>query len=127
MKIRLSADGSLTIQANSKEIYKDYEIYKFKVKNNTQDKILLDTGEKTDTMYIVDDIKNRYKAFSYEKSKNELLIEPDETKIVEIKYDRAFNSQRNVEKIIFSNIVKYDEYLANQDATGETIYINMDD
>ncbi len=122
-----SADGSLTIQANSKEIYKDYEIYKFKVKNNTQDKILLDTGEKTDTMYIVDDIKNRYKAFSYEKSKNELLIEPDETKIVEIKYDRAFNSQRNVEKIIFSNIVKYDEYLANQDATGETIYINMDD
>lgn len=121
-----SANGILTIQADSKEIYKDYEIYKFKIKNNTQDRILLDTGKKTDTMYVVDDIKNRYKAFSYEKSKTELLIKPDETKVIEIKYDRAFNSKRSVEKIVFSNIVKYEEYLANQDATGETIYINID-
>ena len=120
-----SADGDVTIQIDSKDVYKDYEIYKFKVKNNTQDSILLDTGKKTNTMYLIDELDNKYNAFSYEKSKTDLTIEPGKVKTVEIKYDRAFNGDRELKKIVFSNIVKYDEYLENQSLEGTTVEINV--
>lgn len=121
-----SKDDILTIQANSKDVYKDYEIYKFKIKNNTQETILLDTGKKTNTMYLVDNLENRYNSFSYEKSRTELTIEPGEVKSIEIKYDRAFNGDRDVTTIVFSNVVKYNEYLENQSIEGTTIAVNIE-
>lgn len=120
-----SEDSSLTIQVDSKDVYKDYEIYKFKIKNNTQDTMLLDTGKKTNTMYLVDELENKYYAFSYEKSRTELTIEPGEVKSIEIKYDRAFNGDRELKTIVFSNVVKYDEYLGNQSLEGTTVQINV--
>lgn len=121
-----SKDDILTIQANSKDVYKDYEIYKFKIKNNTQETVLLDTGKKTNTMYLVDNLENRYNSFSYEKSRTELTIEPGEVKNIEIKYDRAFNGDRDVTTIVFSNVVKYNEYLENQSIEGTTIAVNIE-
>lgn len=122
-----SKDDILTIQANSKNVYKDYEIYEFKIRNNTQEAILLDTGKRTNTMYLIDNLGNRYNSFSYEKSKTELTIQPGEVKSIKIKYDRAFNGIREVKTIVFSNVVKYNEYLENQSIEGTTIEVNIEE
>lgn len=122
-----SDDDILTIQVKSRIVYKDYEIYKYEIKNNTQDTVLVDTGKKTNTMYLVDNLENKFLAFSYEKSKSDLTIEPGKTKNIEIKYDRAFDDNTGITKIIFSNIVKYNEYMENQSIDGETMEIKIEE
>lgn len=120
-----SGDDDLSIEAESKDIYMDYEIYKFNVKNNTDKTILLDTGKKTDTMYLVDSKENRYNAFSYEKSRMDLTIEPGQVKNIEIKYNRAFNNDSSLKYIVFSNIVKDEEFKQDSSIEGKTIVVNV--
>lgn len=48
----------LSVELTISDVYMDYQICTFNIKNKTQNTILLDTGRKTDTTCIIDDDRN---------------------------------------------------------------------
>ena len=86
------------------DTYMDYQIYKIRVKNNTQNTILLDDKVSTDSMYLVDENGIHYSAYSHEITEPELTLSPNETKEIEIKYYNRFISTKKIVGVNFSRI-----------------------
>lgn len=95
----------------SKDTYKDYESYDVKVENLNEISILLDSQERTDSMYILASNDSKYKAYSYEIDKSRLIIEPGRSRTITIKFNKRYSNEAITRNIVFSDIIKnYDEY-----------------
>lgn len=106
-KINKTADFIYNIEAKTlfKDIYMDYEVYTFEVKNQSNGKILIDPLNDINSMYLIDENGIKYYAYTHEISKAELLINAGETRNFEIKYYNKYTSNRNIEGIIFSKVM----------------------
>ena len=60
----------------SKEVYMDYEIYKLKIGNFSNNTIKIDAFEDTDSIYINDESGNKYNAHKNELLEHELVVKP---------------------------------------------------
>lgn len=105
--------------------YVDYEIYTFKMKNNTDKEILLDTRENTKNTYIVDQNSNKYDALIYENTEDDLSLRPQESKEVKIKFSDVYRASLKIKEINFDNVVYRDEYVMNKEVQGEKIKIEL--
>ena len=106
--------------------YIDYEIYILKIKNNTQNDILLDSKKNTRTVYLTDIKNQNYVAFLNELSIDDLTIKSGMTQTVSIKFNKAYNPQKVVKSINFTNIVlNYQEYLNNENNQFAQIEIEI--
>lgn len=101
----------IKISVISKDTYKDYESYDVKIENLTQNTILLDSQESTDSMYILASNDSKYKAYSYEIDKSRLIIEQGRSRTITIKFNKRYSNEAITRNIVFSDIIKnYDEY-----------------
>lgn len=113
---KIQKTEKLTAQITERYTYKDYEIFEIVVKNNTNEKILLDTLEKSGTIYITDSKENKYQAFLNENTEEELTINANQTKSIQIKFNIVKREDLKLKNIKFTNIVtNYDKYLNNQE------------
>lgn len=115
----------ITVEVGVSDVYLDYEIYTLRIKNNTDRIILLDTRRKTNTTYITDDKNNRFEAFLYEKSEQDLVFEPQESKTIQIKFNDSYRSNINITSMNFMDIVDYEEYEQNGNAEINTLKIDI--
>lgn len=101
----------IKIKVISKDTYKDYESYDVKIENLSQNTILLDSQESTDSMYILASNDSKYKAYSYEIDKSRLIIEQGRSRTITIKFNKRYSNEAITRNIVFSDIIKnYDEY-----------------
>lgn len=101
----------IKINVISKDTYKDYESYDVKIENLSQNTILLDSQESTDSMYITASNDSKYKAYSYEIDKSRLIIEHGRSRTITIKFNKRYSNEAITRNIVFSDIIKnYDEY-----------------
>lgn len=101
----------IKITVISRDTYKDYESYDVKVENLNETSILLDSQERTDSMYILASNDSKYKAYSYEIDKSRLIIEPGRSRAITIKFNKRYSNEAVTRNIVFSDIIKnYDEY-----------------
>ena len=109
-----SEKDNVKIKAIEKNIYLDYEIYKFEVKNNSNQTILLANMDSMNDMYLLDNNNSIYKAYINELTEESLKIESNETKTITVKYYNSYISSRRIEKIVFANIkLNYNTYANN--------------
>lgn len=88
-----------------KQMYKDYEIYDFKIKNLSEKAIMLDSLQKIGTMYLEDTNKIKYNAYAHEIFEPNLEIKPNEEVSISIKYANPYTTRVNIRKIVFENII----------------------
>lgn len=88
----------------SKRIYMDYEIYEIKIQNNSTSKIIFNTKEHSDSIFLVDENELKYIAFLNELPNSELEILAGTVKTIEIKFNRGYKPNINIEKIVFNDI-----------------------
>ena len=70
---------------------------------------MLDSLELTDGMYLEDDGNLHYKAYNHEMTREELRIKS--TKSVNIKFNKKYSTEREIECIVFSDIIMdFEEY-----------------
>lgn len=112
---KTKAENGIEVYVIEKKTYIDYEIYTIKVKNNTQNEVILDSKEDTKTVYLTDTNNYNYVAFLNELSIDDLTIKSGMTQTIKIKFNKSYNP-KNVEKsIVFTNIIlNYQEYLNNK-------------
>lgn len=120
-----SENDLLSIELATSNVYKDYQICTFNIKNKTQNEILLDTGRTTDNTCIIDSDGTMYEAFLYENNEEDLKLEPQEASTIQIKFSLANREGLEVAGVIFKDIVNYNEYLSNSEIEGQTIRIEL--
>lgn len=100
-----NTENNITVSIEESDTYMDYQIYKIKVVNNTENTILLDDGVDIDAMYIEDENGNQYSAYTHEINDGQLIVSPRETKELEIKYYSKYGSEKEIEKVVFSRMI----------------------
>lgn len=104
--------NNLKIKVLEKQVYTEYEEYKLEVTNLTDKKILLDSKEKTKTMYLLGDKNVKLYCLSHEVSIDELIIESKSSKIIRLKFNKGYKVKSNTqEEINLTDIIyDYEEY-----------------
>lgn len=117
---------NIEVNVIERDTYMDYEIYTFEVKNNSEMYILLDDLKNIDTMYIEDGKGVKYSAYTHELGKEQLLLSPNETRKMKIKYYSKYGSTKTIEKVIFSKIIlNYDNYNNMQNKAYYKNYLKL--
>lgn len=113
----------------SRDTYKDYESYDIKVENLSENTILLDSQEKTDSMYVFASNDSKYRAYSYEIDKSRLIIEPRRYRTITIHFNKRYSNEAATRQVVFSDIIKnYDVYkeLQNKKEYTDRAAISID-
>lgn len=97
--------NGIDVEVISKKIYMDYEIYEIKVDNHTGKRILFNSKQKTDSMYLETQNELKYKAFLNEILIDDFIVQNGHTKTFNVKFNKEYNPNINIERIVFSDIV----------------------
>lgn len=119
----------IRITVISKKTYMDYEIYDFKIENKSNRTINIDSLEKTGTMYLKDSNGFKYNAYAHEIFEEDLEIKSNQQFNVSIKYANAYSDSREIEQIVFENIIlDYIKYSKTEDKSnfGEIMELRID-
>lgn len=120
-----ASNDTLQVSVQISDIYMNYEIYTFNIKNNTDEKILLDTRKKTDTTFLVDNLDNKFYSILYENKESDLILEPKEMKTIQIKFNDAYRENMEIKEINFEDIVNYQAYKQNREIESNTFKIEI--
>ena len=101
---KTKTQNNIALNVLSKKMYMDYELYEIQIQNNKESKLIFNTKESTNSIYIQDENELKYIAFLNEIPNSELEISSGATKILEIKFNRGYKPTINIEKIVFGNI-----------------------
>ena len=105
-------EKNIKITVVSKQIYMDYEIYKFKVDNNSKNTIMLDSKESVQSTYLENENETRYSSYIDEMIAEELQVRANDTKEISIKFNKVYNPNNVITKLVLSDIVEnYEEYV----------------
>lgn len=118
---------NITIEVQEEDSYMDYQKYKIKITNNSDNTIVLDDGVNIEAMYIEDDNGIQYAAYTHELSKAQLTINPRETRELEIKYYCRYGSEKQIDKLVFSRMILDNEtYVTLQNKSFYNRYANFE-
>lgn len=98
------SESGIEITVLNKKIYMEYEEYQIQIKNNTGNKILFNTKENIDSIYIEDANGLKYNARLYELNDLKLELSRGTSTIFNIKFDREYNPNIKIKKIVFDDI-----------------------
>ena len=118
-------DDNLSVQAVMVDRYLDYEVYTLNIQNKTDNTILLDTKRDTDSCYVVDSIGNKFEAFLYEKSDEDLEFSPKEMKTIQIRFSDAYREGLQIKSINFTDIVNKEAYTRDENIKGIEFVIEL--
>lgn len=99
------SQNNMEVTVIKKQMYKDYEIYEFKIKNLSDKTIMLDSLQKIGTMYLEDLNNIKYNAYGHEIFEQSLIIKPKEETNISIKYANPYTTRVNIKQIVFENII----------------------
>lgn len=103
--------GQVKIEVIQKDIYREYEVYKIKVKNNTENTILLDTRQDTKSVYLEGDNNKKYQAFMYEVMDTKLVINSEQEKAIDIRFNKVYSNSIQMNRMVFEDIIlDYETY-----------------
>lgn len=118
--------NAITVKAQKRKIYIDYEEYELNITNRTGKKIMLESREHSNKVYVEDQNEVKYIAHMYELTDEQIKINSKSEKNVTIKFERIYKPKIKDEKIVFEDIVlDYDNYVKNKDSERMNLYIAL--
>ena len=106
-----SNKDNITITVKEKRVYMDYEEYTFTVKNETSNTIKMDSKESLISTYLLNSQDVKYSAYIDEMFDQDLIVNSNSTKEITIKFNKMYNTDYAIKKIVFSDIVQdYEGY-----------------
>lgn len=104
-------DKNIKITVQSIDKYMDYEIYNLYIENDSENDIMLDSGDDTKSVYLMDRNEHKYYFYNNEIIENKLLVKSKFKNSLKIKFMSSYSSSKNIKKIVFSKmILNYGEY-----------------
>lgn len=113
-----STQGSyenINVKVISISEYMNYEIIKMKIENKTENSIMLDSKESTDSTYVTDSRGNKNYALLNENIDDDLIVSANSSKEISIKFAKQYQSELTTRKVCFSNIVlDYNRFISDK-------------
>lgn len=104
----------ISITVNWIDMYIDYTILNISATNNTKNVITLDTKDNAETLYLYDTKNIKYTSFLNEIADEQLVVRRGATNNINIKFNKIYNTSRQLEGVTFSDIVlDYENYNLN--------------
>ena len=100
---------NMDIKVTEKNIYMSDEVYTFEIKNNNNYKVILDNLDTTDGIYISDENKMKYMAYTHELSKERLTLNSKSVITIKIKFANSYISNRKISRVTFSKVIINDD------------------
>lgn len=123
-------ETGIKIEVEESNVFMEYETYKIKVTNNSDNIIKLDDGVDTKAMYIQDKNGKNFSAYTHELSDEQLTVRARQSKEIEIKYYSKYNSDKVINKIVFSRVILdnelYKEYELNNNINLYKDYCSLE-
>lgn len=121
-----SEKEGIKVNILSQEIYKDNEKYQIKIENNTNKRILIDTGEKSKSVYLVGSNNITYNSYIYEISSILYELPAKFNRTYSIRFNKIYSSGVQTEGIVFSDIVAdCEKYSQTPDEVKERVKISV--
>lgn len=115
---------NIIINIESKDIYKDYEIYNLSITNNTSNIISFDMIDDSKSIYLLDENNMKYYFYNNEIIQSKLIIQNGFKNSLKIKFNNSYNSTRNIKMLVFSKmILNYNQYKDLEDKTKYDFYV----
>ena len=109
----------------NKKTYVDYEEYELQVENNTGSRILLDSKQSTQSIYVLDDNQTKYYSYSNEILSEFLSINNGFSTRLTIKFYKSYSLDNPTSDIVFSDVIlNYNDNIG-EDIERQTIEINV--
>ena len=118
-------NDNINIKLTYKDLYLDYEIDNFYVKNKTNNTIMLDPMENTKSTYLTDSNQIKYDAMVYENKKEDMILNANEYKSISIKFNVSYREDLVLKNVNFTKIVNYDKYQNDKNVEAENIEIDL--
>ena len=100
-------NNNISMTILSRNTYMDHEEYKIRVTNNKEQAIQLDGMSNVKSLHLEDSKGATYSAYTNELTQSMLKVEAGETKELTIKFYSRYVSNKNIEYIVFSNVLVY--------------------
>lgn len=108
---KVQEKNGIYIELKDTSVYMDYQLYDVKIKNITENRIMLDTRERTDQTYSVNSNGIKIEALLHENKEEDLIVDSGEEKTITIKFSNAYQYETSIDKVVFSSIVtNYEQY-----------------
>ncbi len=118
--------GDIEVIINSKKVYRTYETYNITIKNYSGKTILINNCEEPDDICLVGEKGEEYGSFINEIPVELLSLANGYQKNLDIKFSKALNLYRTIEKIKFKNIIlDYDAYSQNKETEKIDISVSI--
>ena len=96
---------NINIDINYVDIYKDYYIFNVIIKNNSNNDIILDTRNNTNSVFIENNYGIKFPALLYEIPNSDLIVNANKEKTIEIKFSNNYNNNMIIKSFVFSDVV----------------------
>lgn len=104
-------ENSIYMKIIQKEVHVDFEIYQILITNKTNNTILLSTREDNNSVCMVDVNNMQYTSNIDEQEQKSLILNSQDTTILNLKFNKLYNAERKVREIIFNDIISnYEQY-----------------
>lgn len=124
---KTTKSNGMECEVISKDTYMEYEIYNIKMTNNSENKICLDTAEKSKNVYIQDESEVEYGVYNHELTQKQLVIQKGYTSNLSLKFYSNYVSTKKIKKLVFSNVIlNYENYTNDKDNYNEYKKINIE-
>ena len=101
-----ASNDLLTAKITVADNYMENKIYTINLKNNTDERVILDTRQNPSSTYLVDENGNNIYALLYENDETDLILEPREAKTIKIKFNATYRNGLEINMLEFTNIVR---------------------
>lgn len=98
---------NIKMEVLNRNTYMDYEEYTIAVTNQTESTMILDSRTENKTLYLQDTKGTQYSSYSHELTEPMLTVNSGQTKEVTIKFYSSYITTKEIEGIIFSDIMLY--------------------
>lgn len=98
------SQNNVNITILSRIEYMEYEEYEIRVENKTGEKLLFNTKQNVNSIYIQDENGIKYIAFLNELVNSELLVLNGDNKTLNIRFNRGYKPSIKIQEIVFEDI-----------------------
>lgn len=118
--------NNIKINVLESDIYMNYQTFKVKIENYTDYTIMLDSLEDVNSVYVVDNNQAKFESLLSELNKEDLIVNSNKYKILDIKFSNKYRDDVSIDKIVFNSVIpNYDKYLENKNSYDEKISIEI--
>lgn len=102
---KLETKNDITLIISRKRIYMNYETYEIEINNNSTKKIMLDTLQNPNTVYVENEKEQKYYWYSHEIIEEDVYVKGMQRQKIEVKINKPYKAKNQTIKIVFSNIM----------------------